>query len=120
VTALRALASTPDGVEVECTGRSMEPTLHAGDRVRVRRQPVHAGDVVLFEADEGVVLHRVIVMLPTLRRFIHCGDAGAEGGPGIASTERIIGRALLPPRRPGLASYLAAGRALLRVVRERF
>jgi hypothetical protein len=119
---LRALAATPEGVEITCSGRSMEPTLRAGDRVRVRSgTPIRAGDVVLLEnADgDGAVLHRVLALLPGTPWFLHGGDAGRHGGAGLARRDRIIGRALLPRRRPPLAAYVAATTATVALLRRR-
>lgn len=123
---VRELAARPGGTWVTCAGRSMEPTVKLGDRVRVRAcRDVRAGDVVLFETADGRdhVLHRVVFKVPGLPFFLHIGDGGSGDGPGLVHLERLVGRADLPRRRPDLRT-LAAGarrtvRAAIRVIRPR-
>jgi hypothetical protein len=106
---LRDLVAT-GGAWVTCAGRSMEPTIRLGDRVRI--EPCargRTGEVVLFEATRGHVLHRVVLALPGLPWFLHLGDAGSGDGPGLAHVSRVVGRARLPRRRPPLPVLLAAG-----------
>ena len=113
---LRDLAANPDGAWITVAGRSMEPTLHLGDRVRIRRcTSIRAGDVVLFETRDraDVILHRVIALVPVISWFWHIGDGGHPSLPGLASTHAIIGRADLPRRRVRLQSYVAAVRRLV-------
>lgn len=43
------------------SGHSMEPLLHTGDLAVVRRQPAYQrGQVILYQADGGKVIHRII------------------------------------------------------------
>jgi signal peptidase I len=43
------------------SGHSMEPMLHTGDLAVARRQPsYHKGDIVVYQADGGRVIHRII------------------------------------------------------------
>lgn len=81
----------------------MLPTIRPGERVRVARG-AHArvGDVVLYQGDEALVLHRVLWRPAGIPWFVHRGDAvGAR--PGVAPVSRILGRAdtprVLVPRR---------------------
>ena len=56
---IRELAGRPDGIWVTCAGRSMEPTIRRGDRVRVCAElPVREGDVALFEIAGGALVWR--------------------------------------------------------------
>lgn len=114
---LRDLAANPDGAWITVAGRSMEPTLHIGDRVNIRRcASIRRGDVVLFESRDrrDVILHRVLAKVPGVPWFIHIGDGGNPTSPGLASTHAIIGRANLPRRSIRLRSYLAAIRRVIR------
>jgi signal peptidase I len=114
---LRDLAANPDGAWITVAGRSMEPTLHIGDRVHIRRCPsIRPGDVVLFETRDrrAVILHRVIAKLPGIPWFVHIGDGGNPSLPGLATTHAVIGRADVPRRRVRLRSYVAAIRRVLR------
>ena len=98
----RQLARNPGGTWVTCIGRSMEPTIALGDRVRVeacdRPRP---GDVVLLQSPAGYILHRMIARLPGTDLLLHIGDSPVCTGPGLARMSRIIGRADLPRRPPG-------------------
>lgn len=105
---MRDLARTPGGAWVTCAGRSMEPTVALGERVRVVAcDRVRSGDVVLFEASRAWVLHRVVLCVPGTDWFVHIGDAGSGDGPGLARRSRVLGRALLPRRRPPLPVWWA-------------
>jgi signal peptidase I len=59
---LISAAASKDGLVFTSVGRSMEPFVLDGDKVRVRacRGGCSVGDVVLFQAGGGLVLHRVI------------------------------------------------------------
>jgi signal peptidase I len=93
----------------------MEPTLRKGDRFRVAAAGrIRAGDVILFEASDHLVTHRVVVHLGGW--IIHSGDAAA-GAVGVVRIERVIGRVLLPRRTPPLRARMSATvRALGRVI----
>ncbi len=118
---LRALAASPQGLLVTCTGSSMEPTLRSGDAVRIRTRPrIRVGDVVLLvRGEDAAVLHRVIMVLPRTDAFVHCGDAGLRGAAGISRCGWVIGHAELPRRPPPAMSWLAAGRCLAIAARTR-
>ena len=113
------------GTWVTCAGRSMEPTIGLGDRVRVEAGgKERAGDVVLIEASPGFILHRVVFRVPGTGWLVHMGDSPACKRPGIAHTSRIVGRAALPRRLPrprmiaaGVLRAAAAARALMRRAR---
>lgn len=117
---MRELARAPDGLWVTCAGRSMEPTVKLGDRVRVRAcAVVRTGDVILFEGARGHVLHRVVLALPGLPWFVHLGDAGSPDGPGIAPKNTVVGRAELPRRQPSMGARAAGLHRLARAARRR-
>lgn len=117
---LRALAALPGGTWVTCAGRSMEPTIRLGDRVRIEAcDRVHSGDVALFAARRGgYVLHRVVLAVPGTGWFVHVGDAGS-GDPGLAHVSQLVGRAPVAGRAPSATEWAAALRrvavAVLRV-----
>lgn len=97
----------------------MEPTLHVGERVKIRGfEPaaLRAGDVVLFEgAEEGVyILHRIALLVPASPWFFHIGDAPTPAGPRRAHRCRIVGRAEMPRRLPPPGVYLQLARNLAR------
>ncbi len=106
---LRQLAKLPGGAWVTCAGRSMEPTIPLGTRVRVVAcDRVWPGQVALFEALRGgYVLHRVVFPVPGTGWFVHIGDASGAA-PGVAHRARLIGRALVPARIPTASVWAAA------------
>lgn len=108
------------GTWITCAGRSMEPTIRLGERVRIEPCPrVRTGEVVLFEGARGLVLHRVVLTLPGMPWFLHIGDAGSGDGPGLAHAARIVGRARLPRRLPSPAVLGAGIHRLGRACRRR-
>lgn len=122
---VREVARAPGGVWVTCAGRSMEPTIKLGDRVRIEAcDRVRAGEVVLFEGGRSYVLHRVLLTVPGTSWFLHIGDAGSGEGPGLAHTARVVGRARLPRRMLPLSVWWAGARrvgraALVRLTMSR-
>lgn len=91
---------------VQLAGRSMEPSLLLGWRLRVEplETPPSLGDVVLIETGAGFVVHRVVHLEPGL--VFHAGDRG--GRAGLAAASAVVGRvtAVLDPpghRVPALA-----------------
>jgi hypothetical protein len=101
----RLRAGRATSLEIE--GTSMEPLLVAGETVRVepcRPEDLRVGDLVAFERDGRVILHRV------LRRGARTGDVTEKGDNAALPTRvapcRVLGRATMrldPPRplRPG-------------------
>ena len=91
----------------------MEPTIELGDRVRVEAcARVCAGDIILFEASRGYVLHRVIARLPGTQWVRHFGDARFRSRPGLVRIDRVVGRATSCPKGP-LPRQLASPRVYL-------
>jgi hypothetical protein len=119
---VRELARSPSGVCITCAGRSMEPTVRPGQRLQViaAGRP-RIGEVVLFETADrrDLVLHRVVLAAPGAPWFWHIGDAGSPEGPARAHVRQLIGRALLPRRRPALADLVAIAAAAARELRRR-
>ena len=107
---LRALAALPGGTWVTCAGRSMEPTIRLGDRVRIEAcSRVQSGDVALFAARRGgYVLHRVVLAVPGTGWFVHVGDAGSSDEPGLAHISQLVGRAPVARRAPSAPEWAAA------------
>lgn len=107
---LRELAALPGGTWVTCAGRSMEPTIRLGDRVRIEAcTRVGSGEVALFAAQRGgYVLHRVVLAVPGTGWFVHIGDAGSGDGPGLAHVSQLVGRAPLARRVPSVRVWAAA------------
>lgn len=107
---VRELARTPGGVWITCAGRSMEPTIHLGDRLKIvaARRP-RIGEVVLLETADrrDLVLHRVVVAAAGLPWFWHIGDAGSPSAPARAHVRQLIGRASLVRRQPAPRQLLA-------------
>lgn len=112
--------ASPDPRTITCAGTSMTPTVLLGDRVSIAppRAGVRAGDVLLFETGDRshLLLHRVVFRLPGTPYFVHRGDAGV--GTGIARTDRVLGRAELPPRAATLGELSAGALAVLRYARD--
>jgi hypothetical protein len=117
---LRALAALPGGTWVTCAGRSMEPTIRLGDRVRIEAcRRVRSGDVALFAARRGgYVLHRVVLAVPGTGWFVHVGDAPSRAGPGLAHVRQLVGRAPVARRAPSAPERAAAlGRVAVAALR---
>jgi hypothetical protein len=97
-----------EGTWVVCGSSSMVPTF--GPRARLRVVPAAAprvsdvvvGDVVLFDAGDSVVTHRVLARVPwgSDAWILHGGDAG--WGAGLVRQSSVLGRVLSPRRRPTL------------------
>ena len=118
---LRALAAD-GGVEITVKGRSMEPRLRAGDRVRVRRARfLLPGDVVVLRHGENLVIHRLLGGGPRSAgwRLLTQGDARALPD-GWIDPERVIGVTDAPCPFPGrLRSLARFARAVARGVGRR-
>jgi len=109
---LRAGRSTSLLIE----GISMEPLLVAGQTVRIepcRPEELRLGDLVAFERDQRVILHRV------LRRDLETGEVTEKGDnaplPTLVPAARVLGRAterLDPPRRIRPGPWMARLSAL--------
>lgn len=115
---LRELARGDVGAEFVCSSASMEPTIAVGESVRVREvlpAELAVGDVVVFNASAGFVLHRVVFIAPGRRWFLHLGDAAVEESPRRAMMSSLMGRVnALPRKRPGPWVYRNVARAWLR------
>jgi signal peptidase I len=87
-------------VVIDVDGSSMKPTLHAGDRVLVRRRPlrhIRAGDIVVVENAES----------EQRKTSRHLG-AAARGSRGLSGRTWIIKRAAAVPGDPVPASMADA------------
>ena len=119
---VRELAQKPGGTWVSCAGRSMEPTIELGDRVRIEAcspARVRAGDIVLIESPGGHVLHRVVFCIPATGWLLHIGDSEACRAPGVAHTSQLIGRAALPRRLAGPGAFWAGALHVARALARR-
>jgi hypothetical protein len=99
----------------------MAPTFGPGARLRVVPPAApRAGDVVLLDAGDAVVTHRVLARVPWgCDAFIlHGGDAGQ--GAGLVRQSRVLGRVVSPRRRPTLMRRIVgAAHALRDILRSR-
>ncbi len=79
---------------VTVTGRSMEPGLPTGTRVRVVAldAPPRPGDVLLLRSPAGQVLHRALWIDPRQGLLFHRGDNG--GRVGLTAPAAVLGRAV--------------------------
>jgi hypothetical protein len=94
---LRALAEHGHA-SVRLAGGSMAPTVAQGDSVLVRQARPELGDVVVIQAREGLIVHRLVARLPG-GRWVHLGDA--DGAlPGVCSDGEVLATAELPRRAP--------------------
>ena len=92
-------------------GQSMEPTLHSGDLVVIRRQNEYAvGDIVSIETPIGPVMHR-IVGGDGDEGFVSQGDNNGIADPWRPTTSEIVGKLWL--RFPGGAHFQWAARLTL-------
>ena len=105
----------------------MEPSIRRTQGLVVRRAaPPATGDVVLIDARDGFIVHRLLgrVWLPGGVRWLHGGDA--EGaGVGLTAPETILGTvttepsgAPVPARAPALGARRLGG-ALVGLVQRR-
>lgn len=73
-------------------GTSMQPRLHTGDLVLVRKQAqYHVGDLVAFSIDGGTVIHR-LHSGNDRRGFTTKGDNRTSPDPWVIHPNQIIGR----------------------------
>jgi hypothetical protein len=87
-----------------CGGSSMAPALRPGDPVHViAGASPRRGDAVVFASAAGDfdVVHRFVFKVPLLPFFVHRGDA-PHARVALASCDRIVGVAVLAPRKPTL------------------
>jgi hypothetical protein len=119
---LRAvLVEHGEGAWVVCGGSSMAPTFGPGARLRVVPAATpRVGDVVLFDAGDSVVTHRVLARVPwgSDAWILHGGDDA--WGAGLSRQSRVLGRVLSPRRRPTLKRRLVgAAHAVRDILRAR-
>jgi signal peptidase len=82
-------------------GGSMEPTIHVGSIVIVRKvkpEDVRVGDIVAFKTGESKTIHRVIekVIEDGSFYFRTKGDANEDPDPWIVKPQDILGELQLP------------------------
>ena len=122
---LRPLAFGGPASYVLVSGSSMEPWLHTGDLVVAVHEDDYAlGDVVVFRADGGLVVHRIVG--GDAEGFVVQGDN--RGGPDvwrptaatILGAVRLhapgVGRALAIIRQPLVIGVVAGGLVALAVL----
>jgi hypothetical protein len=86
----------------------MEPAIVPGARVKVRAGALCLGDVFVFEIAGGALeMHRLVLALPG-GWLVHRGDNQREPTLGVTHRARVIGRADLPARPPGVLLRLCA------------
>jgi hypothetical protein len=95
---LPSLHSCPRAGSISCAplrfeGKSMLPLLRPGDRIvtETPRAPLELGDVILFAAAHGLVLHRVISLDLDHERLTTRGDAMISPDVPI-SIRSVLGR----------------------------
>jgi signal peptidase I len=72
------------------TGSSMLPTLWPGDVVALERADLHqlcVGDVILFQKQERLFLHRIIAIDHSTYRITTRGDAMPQADPVVPSAQ---------------------------------
>lgn len=89
---LRSTLKAQGVIWISCGGKSMEPTIVLGQRVKVTEGRPQRGDVILFESKTNqLILHR-LVFWPSLGRwFWHEGDAPSPLGPRKAHKSSFVG-----------------------------
>jgi signal peptidase I len=90
-------------------GGSMEPALHAGDLVVYQRRSarVRAGDMVLFEHGDALVVHRVAAVLRDGRLRTY-GDANRSLDVDPVEPQSVRGRIVAVVPTGALVARLAA------------
>lgn len=97
------LVARGQGTWVVCGGSSMVPTFGPGARLRVVPAAApRVGDVVLLDAGDAVVTHRVLARVPwgSDAFLLHGGDG--DWGAGLGRQSSALGRVVSPRRRPTL------------------
>lgn len=105
---------------------SMRPMIEVGNVVRIIRVPassIHVGDVVAFQADEKIVVHRVVSKSKSNReiKFRHMGDACRTSEKFLP--EHLIGKVITIEKDGREINLDSPGHTLLkklRVLRSRF
>lgn len=93
------------------SGVSMEPTLYTGDLVITRRyRNYHEGDIVAFQADGGIVIHRIVGGSAD-DGYVMLGDNKESIDGWRPKPENIIGRQWI--HIPGIGNVLNYLRAPL-------
>lgn len=85
------------------TGSSMLPTLWPGDVVALERidpEQLRVGDVILFQNQDRLFLHRIVAMDKTAHRFTTRGDAMPQADP-VVSSAQLLAKALSVETCPG-------------------
>jgi hypothetical protein len=99
----------------------MVPTFGPGARLRVVPAAApYVGDVVLFDAGDSALTHRVLARVPwgSDAWILHGGDAG--WGAGLARQSQVLGLVLSPRGRPTLTRRIVgAAHAILGILRAR-
>jgi hypothetical protein len=91
---LQEAAGKPGGLRLQARGESMAPLLRDGEAVLVRPVPpelIGRGDVVLFVADGGYLMHRVIGSAAGGRLLMTKGDALPWADPPVEASA-LVGR----------------------------
>jgi signal peptidase len=82
-------------LQLKVTGTSMLPTLWPGDLARIQSRPsslIRPGDVVLFERERRLFIHRVVRVSPGQDGFVTTrGDCMTQDDAPIAAAE-VLGR----------------------------
>lgn len=77
-------------------GSSMQPWVRPGDIALIRRagiEEVRCGDVVLFQRDDRLFVHRLVEKRGTLREAEFLAKGDAHPGPdGVITDQLILGR----------------------------
>lgn len=99
--------STATTAWVVATGRSMEPTIVPGSRLRVAfgRDPERIGELILFRRGETIVAHRLVSRRSVRgeERLVAKGDGEAVADPPLAASD-VLG-VVLDVRDPSGRSH---------------
>jgi len=114
---MRELAHTSAGAVFTCASLSMVPTIALGEKVVVHAVPLkdlRVGDVVVHERNrEEYIVHRIALISPGRRWFLHVGDAANAAAPCRAPCSAIVGRVNRQRRYPSPLVYLKWARSKL-------
>lgn len=105
---VRGVLVTQGVIGVSCGGRSMEPTILLGQRVKVTQGVPKNGDVILFESKTNqLILHRLVCWPMIGQWFWHIGDAPTPLGPRKAHKRAFIGVADMMRKEVSLKRFLS-------------
>jgi signal peptidase I len=107
LTLLKKAAAEQDFITVRVTGNCMEPSIHEGDYVIIKREkPLQVGDIILYcpHPFDSFYLHRIIEIKTNREKTYICkGDLSSTKDPPIYEYQiigKVVGHTKIPSSSP--------------------